>query len=58
VTGVLFGWLVFKERIGSTTWVGLAIVLAGSLIIQFGSKTQALGKNGELETASSETERP
>ena len=34
--GVLFGWLVFGERVAPTTWVGLGVLLAGSLIIQFG----------------------
>ena len=35
---VLFGRLIFKERIPSATWVGLAIIIVGGLIIQFGKK--------------------
>ena len=38
MTGILFGWLVFGEKIAPATWIGLMVVLAGSLIIQFGSK--------------------
>jgi len=40
VVGVLFGWLVFGERVHGTTWIGLAVILVGSLIIQFGSKSE------------------
>jgi small multidrug resistance family-3 protein len=36
VTSVVFGKLVFTERIATSTWAGLAVVLLGSLIIQFG----------------------
>ncbi len=35
---VLFGRLIFKERISNATWVGLAIIIVGGLIIQFGKK--------------------
>jgi small multidrug resistance family-3 protein len=35
---VLFGWLVFKERIPHATWVGLAVIIVGGLIIQFGKR--------------------
>ncbi|HME45799.1 MAG TPA: hypothetical protein VKF36_22105 [Syntrophorhabdales bacterium] len=35
---VLFGRLIFKERIPNATWVGLAIMIVGGLIIQFGKK--------------------
>jgi drug/metabolite transporter superfamily protein YnfA len=35
---VLFGWLVFKERIPHATWIGLAVIIAGGLIIQFGKR--------------------
>jgi drug/metabolite transporter superfamily protein YnfA len=34
---ILFGLLAFRERVSTQTWVGLAVVLVGSLIIQFGS---------------------
>lgn len=36
VVSVLFGRLVFGDQVPASTWVGLAVVLAGSLIIQFG----------------------
>jgi small multidrug resistance family-3 protein len=32
---ILFGSLVFHESIGLLTWIGVAVVLIGSLIIQF-----------------------
>ena len=35
---VLFGHFVFKETIPGTTWIGLAVILCGSSIIQFGNK--------------------
>ncbi len=35
---VLFGRLIFKERIPNATWVGLAVIVAGGLIIQLGKK--------------------
>ena len=35
---VLFGRLIFKERISNATWVGLAIIVVGGLIIQFGKE--------------------
>ncbi len=36
VTSVLVGWLAFGERVPATTWTGLAVILAGSLIVQLG----------------------
>jgi small multidrug resistance family-3 protein len=40
LVSVLAGRLVFKDAIPRSTWIGLAVILAGSLIIQFGqSKT-------------------
>jgi drug/metabolite transporter superfamily protein YnfA len=36
VVSILFGKLIFKEQIPTTTWIGLAIIVAGGLIIQFG----------------------
>ena len=35
---VLFGHFIFKERVPNATWVGLAIIIVGGLIIQFGNK--------------------
>ena len=37
IVSVLFGRFFFKEAIPTSTWVGLGVVLAGSLIIQLGS---------------------
>jgi small multidrug resistance family-3 protein len=34
---ILFGRYVFQEVIPPATWVGLAVIVAGGLIIQFGS---------------------
>jgi small multidrug resistance family-3 protein len=36
VVAVLTGRLVFAETIPATTWAGLAVVVAGGLLIQFG----------------------
>ncbi len=36
VVSVAFGRLAFGDRVPPSTWIGLAIVLAGSLVIQFG----------------------
>lgn len=38
VVSVLFGRLAFSERIPTTTWTGLALVLTGALVIHFGSR--------------------
>jgi small multidrug resistance family-3 protein len=37
VTAILCGRLFFGERVALTTWIGLSMVLAGSLVIQFGT---------------------
>ena len=34
---VLFGLLVFRETISVSTWAGLAIIMLGGMVIQFGS---------------------
>jgi small multidrug resistance family-3 protein len=36
VTSVLFGKWVFGESIAPSTWAGLGLVLAGSLVIHYG----------------------
>ena len=36
LVAVLFGKFVFREQIPLSTWVGLAIIIAGGLVIQFG----------------------
>ena len=33
---VVCGLLVFKETVPSSTWVGLALIVVGGLVIQFG----------------------
>ena len=37
VISVLCGRYVFKESIPSSTWLGLAVIVVGGLIIQFGT---------------------
>jgi small multidrug resistance family-3 protein len=39
IVSVLFGRIVFKEQIATSTWVGLGVVLGGSLIIQLGGSS-------------------
>ena len=34
----LFGQFVFKEHVPNTTWIGLAAIVCGAGIIQFGDK--------------------
>jgi len=36
VVSVLTGWLLFGDRVPVSTWAGLSVILAGSLIIQMG----------------------
>ncbi|MGD0232677.1 MAG: hypothetical protein ABSC19_20375 [Syntrophorhabdales bacterium] len=38
LVSVLFGCFVFREKVSTATWVGLATILAGGVIIQFGDK--------------------
>lgn len=38
LASVLFGRFVFRNRITGATWIGLALVFAGSAVIQLGSK--------------------
>lgn len=37
LVSVLFGRFVFGESIPTATWVGLAIIIGGGMVIQFGS---------------------
>jgi small multidrug resistance family-3 protein len=39
VVSVLVGRLVFSESIPRTTWIGLAVILAGSAIIHWGGRS-------------------
>jgi small multidrug resistance family-3 protein len=36
LVSVLVGRIVFKENIPMTTWLGLALILVGGMVIQFG----------------------
>ena len=36
ITGVLWGLLGFHEHVPASTWLGLAIIAVGGLVIQFG----------------------
>jgi len=38
LVSVLFGRYVFKETIPTSTWIGLAIIVCGAMIIQFGNR--------------------
>lgn len=38
VVSVLVGWMMFGDRVPASTWVGLAVILVGSLIIHVGSR--------------------
>ena len=38
LVSVVFGRLLFKESVPPSTWVGLALILAGGLVIQFGAE--------------------
>jgi len=38
VISVLFGQIVFKEAISTSTWAGIVIIIIGGLVIQFGTK--------------------
>jgi small multidrug resistance family-3 protein len=38
VVSILFGRFVFRESVPGATWVGLAVVVLGAMIIQFGSR--------------------
>lgn len=38
LVSVLAGRMLFGDRVPATTWVGLGVVLLGSLIIQFGAR--------------------
>lgn len=38
VVSILFGRLVFREDVPAATWIGLAVIVSGGMIIQFGGK--------------------
>lgn len=47
IVSVLFGRLVFKEQIPVSTWLGLGVVLAGSLVIQLGGASASRAQPAE-----------
>jgi len=38
LVSVLFGWIVFRENIPSSTWLGMVLIVAGCMVIQFGQR--------------------
>jgi multidrug transporter EmrE-like cation transporter len=38
LVSVLFGRFVFKENVPVSTWVGLALIVTGGIVIQFGGQ--------------------
>jgi small multidrug resistance family-3 protein len=36
LVSVLFGRIVFHETVASSTWIGVAIILVGGLVVQLG----------------------
>ena len=38
LVSILFGKFIFKENISNTTWIGLAIIIFGAMVIQFGDR--------------------
>ncbi len=38
VISVLVGRFVFEENVPNATWVGLAVIVCGAMIIQFGNR--------------------
>jgi small multidrug resistance family-3 protein len=37
VVSILFGRFIFGEAVAGSTWLGLGLIVAGGLVIQFGS---------------------
>jgi small multidrug resistance family-3 protein len=38
LVSVLFGRLVLKEQVPSTTWIGVLIIMCGAMLVQFGDR--------------------
>jgi drug/metabolite transporter superfamily protein YnfA len=38
IVSILWGRFLFKENVSASTWLGLAVIVAGGLIIQSGQK--------------------
>jgi small multidrug resistance family-3 protein len=41
LVSVLFGRFVFHEPVSPSTWIGVAIIVVGGLVVQFGSAIKA-----------------
>jgi len=35
---ILFGWVIFHEKVPTSTWLGLILIMAGCFTIQFGQR--------------------
>ena len=38
LASVLFGRIVLQEKVPPSTWIGLGVIMAGCLVIQFGKR--------------------
>ena len=38
LVSILVGWIALGERIASSTWLGLVLIMTGSMVIQFGRR--------------------
>jgi small multidrug resistance family-3 protein len=38
LVSVLCGWIVFREKIPCSTWLGLGLIMAGCMVVQFGRR--------------------
>ncbi len=38
LVSILCGRFVFKENVPAATWIGLAVIISGGMIIQFGNR--------------------
>ncbi|HSY10056.1 MAG TPA: hypothetical protein VK840_03995 [Candidatus Dormibacteraeota bacterium] len=38
LVSILFGRIAFRENVPASTWFGLALIMAGCLVVQFGQR--------------------
>jgi small multidrug resistance family-3 protein len=38
LVSVMCGWIVFREKIPWSTWLGLGLIMAGCMVVQFGRR--------------------
>ena len=55
--GIMLGRFWFKENVPTATWLGLAFIIVGGLIIQFGTPTNSQEKS-VMGSASSNVAQP